>query len=225
MKTRVFADTGELAREAAEWTARACAEAIAARGVFHLVLAGGTSPKLCYQALRDLDVDWSKVHIWFGDERCVPLGHEDRNDRMADEALLSHIPIPASKIHRMAAELGPDEGAALYAAELAVAPVMDVVHLGMGEDGHTCSLFPGKPALSDERLVFGVIDSPKPPPERVTLGYTVLNKARAALVLTAGKGKRDVLARIAAGESLPVARVNNAIWYMDQDAAGDSFPA
>ena len=225
MKTRVFADTGELAREAAEWTARACAEAIAARGVFHLVLAGGTSPKLCYQALRDLDVDWSKVHIWFGDERCVPLGHEDRNDRMADEALLSHIPIPASKIHRMAAELGPDEGAALYAAELAVAPVMDVVHLGMGEDGHTCSLFPGKPALSDERLVFGVIDSPKPPPERVTLGYTVLNKARAALVLTAGKGKRDVLARIAAGESLPVARVNNAIWYMDQDAAGDAFPA
>jgi len=225
LKTRVFADTGELAREAAEWTARACAEAIAARGVFHLVLAGGTSPKLCYQALRDLDVDWSKVHIWFGDERCVPLGHEDRNDRMADEALLSHIPIPASKIHRMAAELGPDEGAALYAAELAVAPVMDVVHLGMGEDGHTCSLFPGKPALSDERLVFGVIDSPKPPPERVTLGYTVLNKARAALVLTAGKGKRDVLARIAAGESLPVARVNNAIWYMDQDAAGDAFPA
>ena len=225
MKTRVFADAGELAREAAELTVGACAEAIAARGVFHLVLAGGTSPKLCYQALRDMHVDWSRVHVWFGDERCVPPGHAERNDRMADEALLSHVPIPASQIHRMAAELGPEEGATLYASELAVAPVMDMVHLGMGEDGHTCSLFPGKPSLIDERLAFGVTDSPKPPPERVTLGYTVLNKARAVLILTAGAGKRDVLARIAAGESLPVARVKHAIWYMDRDAAGDSFPA
>ena len=225
MNSRVFADAAGLARAAAEWTAQTCAEAIATRGVCHLVLAGGTSPKLCYEALRDLYVDWSKVHIWFGDERCVPVGHEDRNDLMADQALLSHVAIPASQIHRMAAELGPEEGAALYAAELAVAPVMDVVHLGMGEDGHTCSLFPGKPALSDERLAFGVSDSPKPPPERVTLGYAVLNKARAVLILTAGKSKRDVLARISGGEVLPVARVKDAIWYIDRDAAGDTFPA
>jgi len=225
LKPRVFADAGELARAAAEWTARVSAEAVAARGVCHLVLAGGTSPKLCYEALRDLEVDWPRLHIWFGDERCVPVGHEDRNDRMADEALLSHVPVPESHIHRMAAELGPEEGAALYAAELAVAPVMDMVHLGMGEDGHTCSLFPGKPALSDERLVFGVTDSPKPPPARVTLGYAVLNKARPALVLTAGAAKQEALARIAGGESLPVARVKNAIWYIDRDAAGDAFSA
>jgi len=225
LNIRVFADAAELGRAAAEWTAKVCAEAIAARGVCHLVLAGGTSPKLCYEALRDMHVDWSKVHVWFGDERCVPVGHEDRNDRMADEALLSHVPIPASQIHRMAAELGPEEGAALYAAELAVAPAMDILHLGMGEDGHTCSLFPGKPSLTDERLAFGVLDSPKPPPERVTLGYAVLNKARAVLILTAGKGKRDVLIRIVGGEPLPVARVKDAIWYIDQDAAGDSFPA
>jgi len=225
LNSRVFADAAGLARAAAEWTVQACAEAIAARGVCHLVLAGGTSPKLCYEALRDLHVDWSKVHIWFGDERCVPVGDKERNDRMADEALLSHVPIPVSQIHRMAAELGPEEGGALYAAELAVAPVMDVVHLGMGEDGHTCSLFPDKPALSDARLAFGVSDSPKPPPERVTLGYAVLNQARAVLILTAGKSKRDVLARISGGEALPVARVKDAIWYIDRDAAGDTFPA
>jgi len=225
MNVQVFADAQTLASAAAEWTAQACREAIAARGVCHLVLAGGSSPKLCYEALRALDVDWSRVHIWFGDERCVPVGHIDRNDRMADEALLSHVSIPASQIHRMQAELGPVEGAAHYADALASIGPMDVLHLGMGEDGHTCSLFPGKDSLHDDRPAFGVSDSPKPPPERVTLGYSVLNKARASLILSAGTGKQEALARIKAGENLPVARVTGAIWFIDQDAAGDAFPA
>jgi len=225
MNVQVFADAQALAHAAAEWTAQACREAIAARGVCHLVLAGGSSPKLCYEALRELDVDWSRVHIWFGDERCVPVGHIDRNDRMADEALLSHVSIPGSQIHRMQAELGPVEGASLYADALASIGPVDVLHLGMGEDGHTCSLFPGKDSLYDDRPAFGVSDSPKPPPERVTLGYSVLNKARASLILSAGTGKQEALARIKGGESLPVARVKDAIWFIDQDAAGDLFSA
>lgn len=225
MKVRVFADAAALAQAAAEWTARACHEAIAARGVCQLVLAGGSSPRLCYEALRGMPVNWSRVHIWFGDERCVPVGHIDRNDRMADEALLSHIPIPAAQVHRMAAELGPQEGARLYADALAAIGPMDVVHLGMGEDGHTCSLFPGKASLSDPRLAFGVSDSPKPPPERVTLGYAVLDHARAVLILAAGKGKQQALARIRGGEALPVARVKGAIWYIDRDADGGLFSA
>ncbi|MDQ6965596.1 MAG: 6-phosphogluconolactonase [Mariprofundaceae bacterium] len=225
MNVQVFADAKVLARAAAEWTAQACREAIAARGVCHLVLAGGSSPKLCYEALCELDMDWSRVHIWFGDERCVPMGHTDRNDRMADEALLSHVSIPASQIHRMQAELGPVEGAARYADALVSVGPMDVLHLGMGEDGHTCSLFPGKDSLTDDRLAFGVTDSPKPPPERVTLGYPVLNKARASLILAAGKGKQEALARIKGGENLPVARVKGAIWFIDIDAAGALFQA
>ncbi|MDQ6966980.1 MAG: 6-phosphogluconolactonase, partial [Mariprofundaceae bacterium] len=140
-------------------------------------------------------------------------------------ALLSHVSIPASQIHRMQAELGPEQGARLYADELTAVGPMDIVHLGMGEDGHTCSLFPGKPSLTDDRLAFGVSDSPKPPPERVTLGYSVLNKARAVLILSAGLGKQNVLARIKGCDALPVARVQGAIWYIDRDAAGNSFPA
>lgn len=225
MHMRVFADATQLAQGAAGWTAKACAGAIAARGICHLVLAGGSSPRLCYEVLRGLDVDWSRVHIWFGDERCLPAGHAERNDRMADEVLLFHVSVPEAHIHRMRAELGPEEGARLYAEELAGIGPMDVVHLGMGEDGHTCSLFPGKPSLRDTRPVFAIFDSPKPPMQRVTLGYPVLNAARAALILVAGSGKREAVERIRQGEALPVARVKDAIWYIDRSAAGNALPA
>jgi len=220
MQTQVFADTGELGRAAAELTAQAAAEAIAARGAFHLVLAGGNTPRHCYEMLRDMGVDWSHVHIWFGDERCLPVGDSERNDRMADEALLSHVAIPTSQIHRMAAELGPEEGARLYAEELAAAPVMDMLHLGMGEDGHTASLFCGQATLSDAGLALPVFNSPKPPPERVSMGLSVLNAARQKLILAAGAGKREPLARIGKGERLPVAMIEDALWLLDKAAAG-----
>jgi len=89
--------------ELVEHDARYC---IAQRGVFHWVLAGGTTPKQCYELLRDADIEWSKVHVWFGDERCLPVGDDERNDVMADEALLKHVPIPQNQIHRIDAELG-----------------------------------------------------------------------------------------------------------------------
>lgn len=224
MNRRIFADAAGLGQAAAELTRDACAEAIAARGAFHLVLAGGNTPRYCYEILRTMPLDWSRVHIWLGDERCLPVGDKDRNDRMADEALLSHVAIPAAQIHRMAAELGPDEGARLYARELSEAPAMgmlrfDMVHLGMGEDGHTASLFPGHDTLSDARLALPVFDSPKPPPERVSLGLPVLNAARRKLILAAGAGKRDPLARIARGERLPVAMIEDALWLLDREAA------
>ncbi len=221
----VFPDAGELGRAAAQLTAQACAEAIAARGVFHLVLAGGNTPRHCYEMLRDMDVDWSRVHIWFGDERCVPPGDAERNDRMADEALLAHVAIPASQIHRMPAEFGPEEGARLYAGLLADAPVMDMLHLGMGEDGHTASLFPGHPALTDERLAIPVFNSPKPPPERVSMGLSVINAARQVLILAAGAGKQEAIARIRGGERLPAGLVHNPQWFIDRDAAGEQQPS
>lgn len=224
MNPRVFADAVALSRAAAGWTANACAGAIAARGACHLVLAGGTSFRLCYEDLRAMEIDWPRIHIWFGDERCVPAGHVDRNDRMADEALLSHVRVPVEQIHRVQVEVGAEAGARRYADLLAAVGPMDVVHLGMGEDGHTASLFPGKPSLTDPRLSFAVCDSPKPPPERVTMGYAVLNAARSVLILAAGKGKQEPLARIRAGEQLPVAMVDDATWFVDRDAAGASFP-
>ncbi len=220
MRTQVFAGANELGRAAAELTAQAAAGAIAVRGAFHLVLAGGNTPRHCYKMLRDMGVDWPHVHIWFGDERCLPVGDAERNDRMADEALLAHVAIPISQIHRMAAELGPEEGARLYAEELAIAPVMDMLHLGMGEDGHTASLFPGHATLSDARLALPVFNSPKPPPERVSMGLSVLNAARQKVILAAGAGKREPLARIGKGERLPVAMIEDALWLLDKAAAG-----
>lgn len=214
------ADAEAVAQYAANAVVEAAAAAIAARGVFHWVLAGGTTPKRCYVLLREADIDWPKVHVWFGDERCLPVGNAERNDRMADEALLNYVPVPAAQIHRIAAELGPELAAARYAVLLADAPLMDLVLLGIGEDGHTASLFPGNPGLDDHRLAIPVYNSPKPPSERVSMGYAVFNSAHRCLIMVAGKGKRDAMARIMAGESLPVARIFGSEWLIDQAAGG-----
>jgi len=210
-------DAEAVTQYAANAVIESAAEAIAARGVFHWVLAGGTTPKRCYELLRDADIDWSKTHVWFGDERCLPVGDAERNDWMADEALLNHVSVPAAQIHRMDAELGPEVAAARYDALLADAPAMDLVLLGIGEDGHTASLFPDNPGLDDQRLAIPVYNSPKAPSERVSLGYAALNAARRCLIMVAGAGKAEAMSRIMAGERLPVARVAGSEWVMDRD--------
>jgi len=214
------ADAEAVAQYAANAVAESAAAAISARGVFHWVLAGGTTPKRCYELLRDADIDWPNVHIWFGDERCLPVGDAERNDLMADETLLNHVPIPSVQINRIAAELGPEIAAERYSALLADALAMDMVLLGMGEDGHTASLFPGNPALDDQRLAIPVYHSPKPPSERVSMGYRVFDAAHRCLIMVAGKGKADAISRIRNGERLPVARVSGSEWLIDQDASG-----
>jgi len=188
------------------------ATAIAARGVFHWALAGGTTPRCCYELLRDTDVDWKNVHVWLGDERCLPIGHADRNDLMADAALLNHVPVPVNQVHRIMAELGPDQAAAMYTDELANIPCLDLILFGMGEDGHTCSLFPDNPALSDERLAIPVFNSPKPPSERVSLGYTAIHAARERIIMVTGEGKRAIFERICQGEVLPIL-IPNSEWH------------
>ncbi|MDQ6997755.1 MAG: 6-phosphogluconolactonase [Mariprofundus sp.] len=190
----------------------AASSAIAARGAFHLALAGGTTPRCCYALLRDADIDWNKLHIWFGDERCLPVGDSERNDLMADQALLNYVNIPSHHIHRMAAELGPDQAASMYTEELATIPCLDLVLCGMGEDGHTCSLFPNNPALADDRPVVPVFNAPKPPPERVSLGYSTLHAAHERIIMVTGEGKRDVFERIRLGESFPV-MIANSEWH------------
>jgi 6-phosphogluconolactonase len=186
-------------------------------GARSLVLAGGTTPQRCYELLAHMDVEWGRVTILFGDERCVRPDHPDSNYRMARESLLDRVS-PAT-VHRMPAELGPDEGASLYAHVVASVSPLDVVTLGVGEDGHTASLFPGHPLLEATALVAGIRDSPKPPPQRVTLTLPALRSARRVIILATGAGKADAVARAKRGE-VPSGMIAGARWLIDRAAAG-----
>ncbi len=206
--------------DTAEDVARAAAEEITstlAGGSRTLVLAGGTTPQRCYELLARADVMWGRVTILFGDERCVPPDHPDSNYRMARTALLDGV-APAS-VHRMAGELGPDVGAKLYSAIVAGLAPLDIVVLGVGEDGHTASLFPGHPEVQAQGWAIGVRSSPKPPPERITLTLSTLRGARRVLVLATGAGKADAVERAKRGE-VPSGMIAGARWLIDRAAAG-----
>jgi 6-phosphogluconolactonase len=187
-------------------------------GARSLVLAGGTTPQRCYELLSQMDIEWGRVTILFGDERCVRPDHPDSNYRMARETLLDRVS-PAT-VHRMPAELGPDEGAGLYAHIVASVAPLDIVTLGVGEDGHTASLFPGHPALKATALVVGIRDSPKPPPQRVTMTLPALQRARRVIILATGAGKADAVARAKQGE-VPSGMIAGARWLIDRAAAGN----
>jgi 6-phosphogluconolactonase len=186
-------------------------------GARSLVLAGGTTPQRCYELLSQMDIEWGRVTILFGDERCVHPDHPDSNYRMARETLLDRVS-PAT-VHRMPAELGPDEGAGLYAHIVASVAPLDIVTLGVGEDGHTASLFPGHPALKATALVVGIRDSPKPPPQRVTMTLPALQRARRVIILATGAGKADAVAKAKRGE-VPSGMIAGARWLIDRAAAG-----
>ena len=206
--------------ETAEDVAAAAAEAIAQalqEGSRTLVLAGGTTPARCYELLANLEVDWGRVTVLFGDERCVPPDHPDSNYRMARETLLDRV-APAT-VHRMPAELGPDQGAAEYESTIKALVPLDLVILGIGEDGHTASLFPGHPILKAKGLVAGVRNSPKPPPERVTLTLPAIQGARRVIILATGAGKAKAVA-LAKRQQVPSGMIAGARWLIDRAAAG-----
>lgn len=186
-------------------------------GARTLVLAGGTTPRRCYELLSNLEVEWGRVTVLFGDERCVHPDHPDSNYRMAKEALLGKV-APAT-VYRMPAELGPDEGASVYGHVVSAASPLDLVTLGVGEDGHTASLFPGHPALAAGGFAIGIRDSPKPPPQRVTLTLGALQSARRVIILATGTGKADAVARAKRGE-VPSGMIAHARWLIDRAAAG-----
>ncbi len=204
-------------------TAEEVAEAAAAEiadvlrgGAQTLVLAGGTTPKRCYELLAELDVQWGRVTVLFGDERCVPPDHPDSNYRMVKESLLDRV-APAT-VYRMPAELGPDEGADAYAEVVANVAPLDLVLLGVGEDGHVASLFPGHPLLRATGLTAGIRDSPKPPPERVTLTLEAIRDAGRVLIIATGAGKADAVALARRGET-PSGMIAGARWLIDRAAA------
>jgi 6-phosphogluconolactonase len=188
------------------------------KGARTLVLAGGTTPKRCYELLAAMEIEWGRVSVLFGDERCVPPDHPESNYRMAREALLDRV-APAT-VYRIPAELGAEEGAELYEPVVARLTPLDVVVLGVGEDGHTASLFPGHPALEAKSLVTGIHDSPKRPPERVTLTLNALQAARIVIILATGAGKAGAVARAKRGE-VPSGMIAGARWLIDRAAAGE----
>jgi 6-phosphogluconolactonase len=186
-------DAETLGRHAARDLIAAAQDAREARGVAHICLAGGTTPMRCYALLDSLLDDWSGVHLWYGDERCVPYDDPDSNHGQVKERLRAR----GAAWHPMPATLGPAEGAIEYAREVGDT-VFDLTHLGMGPDGHTASLFPNHPLLDSHDVAVGITDSPKPPPERITLTFATLNRSRRIVLLVSGEGKADALAHVMA---------------------------
>ena len=204
-----FANVADMRADALLRIRTAAASAIGARGTFRIVLAGGNTPRAIYQMLCSAITDWPKWQVYFGDERCLPVGDSQRNSRMARDTLLDRVAIPRANIHTMPAEAGPVEGAAQYAQTLHAIGDFDLVLLGLGEDGHTASLFPAhdlgtSPGSAD---VLPVFDAPKPPPERISLSAARLSRARCVLFLVDGESKREAIARWRAGESIPAAAI------------------
>lgn len=202
----LFDDPSAVAAAAASHILDAARTAIADRGLFRLVLAGGSTPLRTYRLLAEAPADWSGWRIYFGDERCLPPDHEDRNSRAAALAWLDRVAVPRENIHPIPAELGPEAAAVAYRSLVETALPFDLVLLGMGEDGHTASLFPGHSHPSGA-LTVAVQGAPKPPPERVSLGAAALSAARAVLILVTGAGKREAVAAWQRGEPLPVASI------------------
>ncbi len=200
-------DAATVAERAATFVVGQLRRAREERGVAHLALSGGTSPGCTYELLAATPAELEDVHVWFADERCVAPEDPESNYRLAAETLLGPAHVPAERVHRMRGELGPRDGAEQYAAELQALcpgepapapdgpPVLDVAVLGIGPDGHVASLFPGAETLDagDDAVCLGVSDSPKPPPQRITLSMAVLRAARVCLVLATGPSKADAI--------------------------------
>ena len=203
------ADAKALRQAAYRRIVDSAADAIKQRGRFLIVLAGGSTPRNIYQVLRAANTDWSRWRVYFGDERCVPMSHIERNSRMAADAWLNHVAIVQSHIHVIPAELGATAATAAYAEILRDVGEFDLVLLGLGDDGHTASLFPGHDwgSATGAPDVLSVLDAPKPPAQRVTLSAARLSRAREVLFMVEGVAKRNAVARWHAGESLPATAI------------------
>jgi len=234
-KIEVVPDSSSLAEKAAIEFILLAGEALLAGCRFTVALAGGSTPQRMYSRLSGAHLDWSSIHFFWGDERCVPPDHTDSDYRMANEALLSHLTIPLENIHRIPGELPAEEAAQDYEDELrrffgGETPHFNLVLLGLGGDGHTASLFPGSPAVREKvHWVAAVRHRGQPPPlvDRVTLTLPVLNAAAQVLFLVSGAEKAERLVQVLHGSYQPdllpaqaVKPVNGVVhWLVDKAAA------
>ena len=235
---KVYADAAALAKAASEHFVEAARQAFTRQARFAVALSGGTTPQAAYRRLAAPEVarqvDWARVHFFWGDERCVPFDHAESDYGMAREALLDHIPVPPANIHRMRGELDPAEAAAGYQVELRQAfgtalPRFDQIWLGLGEDGHTASLFPGTAALRETEHWVAANRVEKLNTWRITLTPPVINQAAQVIFLVSGSRKAQVLRAILHGpyqpETLPAQLVQpkagQLVWLLDRAAASE----
>lgn len=239
----IHPDGAAVARATAARLLLAILDAQSVRTPVHVCLTGGTVGtqtlvEVARSPLRDL-VDWTGVHLWWGDDRFVPRDHPDRNARQAREAMIGVLPIPAENVHPLpASDEVEDLDAAVIRARTELAswahdggdwPVFDVTLLGMGPDGHVASLFPGRDSLQvHDAAAVGEPDSPKPPPGRVSLTFPVLNASRQVWLVVAGADKREAVEHaLREGSDLPAAGVSGrdvTLWLLDAAAAGRPTP-
>jgi 6-phosphogluconolactonase len=235
---RVHAGADELAQAVAERLLVRLTEAQTERGLASIVLTGGRVASRIYQQVRDSPargaVDWSRVDVWWGDERFLPAGDPDRNETQARAVLLDVLPLDPARVHPMPASNGtsddPETAADGYAAELATSarPRFDLVLLGVGEDGHVASIFPGHPATQESRPVAGVRGAPKPPPDRITLTFPAINTATQVWLIATGTEKASAVGAALTGAARPVQLpatgvhgVERTLWLLDRSAAAD----
>lgn len=235
---RVFENLDSLSQAAAEFVVETSVQAIFGRGLFLIVLSGGNTPAELYKSLAQSpykeQIDWPRVHVFWGDERCVSIEDSENSYRQAYDALLSHVPIPAENIHRVKSDLEPAEAAKDYANVLKrfASPALDwprfdLVLLGMGEDGHTASLFPGSEMNVSIPTLAITAQYQNRPANRVTLTPLVFNSARRIVFLVSGESKAQTLANVLYGgyhpEQLPAQRIDptdgELIWMVDKLAA------
>ncbi len=181
-------------------------QAISERGRFNLVLAGGSTPEKIYQLLTHVKTDWSKWFIFYGDERCLPANDAERNSVMAANALLNKVAIPSENVFTMATELGAIAAAEKYRKAIAGIEQFDLVLLGMGEDGHTASLFPGQKHDLNE-TVHEVYHSPKPPSDRISLSAKTLANTRHLFFIVTGAAKQEAVKQWKQDKDLPIANI------------------
>jgi len=222
------ADAAAVADTACRLIGIAARNAIRDRGRFHLVLAGGSTPLSMYRRLALSDQKWKRWSIYYGDERCVPVDHPERNShQLAETGLATRV----DKHYPIRTELGAKQAVAEYRACIDEVMPFDMVLLGMGEDGHTASLFPGQ--IWPDQTVFAVENAPKPPPQRVTLGVTALQNCRCMLVIVTGSNKTAALREWRNGADLPIATVSDighalvlterkCLEFADNQATGDA---
>ncbi len=182
-------------------------KAIKKRGSFLIVLAGGSTPKSVYQLLAKTKADWANWHIYHNDDRCLPVDHIDRNSKMARDAWLNHVTIPQNQIHDIPAELGNIEGAKAYAETLKGVRTFDLVILGLGEDGHTASLFPNQ-AVDNSADAVPVFNAPKPPADRITISANRLNNTHEVMFLVTGAGKQEAVDNWRKGMKIPATLIH-----------------
>jgi 6-phosphogluconolactonase len=238
VEVQIFPDLMAISQKAAEMFVLLARASISEKGRFAVAISGGSTPKRFYSLLgsaayRD-QIDWPSVHFFWADERCVPKEDEENNFKLASETFLSRVPVPDRNIHRIKGEKGPEVGTKDYGGRIRSffgtlgLPVFDLILLGMGEDGHTASLFPGSKVLQERGRPAVPVYLEKPGVDRITVTLPVLNRASQIIFLVSGSSKagavRRVLEEEEMGEQLPASLIRplhgSVTWLIDEEAAG-----